>query len=219
MKSLKEFREEIDNDEGLKSKRKVLMSVCLVYIALNITGATLEEANTFIFKLKFVKAENLSFLFVAAIVYLSIRYFGYAREYHNKLFEFWSSRMLNDYRLLHFDRESNDFTGLLSHAINVYPGDEPGVLEPSYETSGILKRKLSYTAESIDINGNIYLYSEFIDLNKFSQNWTFSKFFQLLRIEASYQLEAFVKSRENLDLYFPYVVSFLAVIAFIFNPV
>lgn len=218
LKKLQEFRNEIDNDDALKKKRKILISVCVVFIALNITGATLEEANTFIFKLKFTKAASLSYLFVCTILYLTLRYFGYAREYHEKLFNFWSSRLLSDYRVLNFNPHEHDFTGLLSPAIRVYAGDEPGIQSPSYKVTGLFKRNLTYDSENVDEYGVDYFYTANIELNRFDKKWTRRKFLSLLKFEAVYQFNAFVKSRENLDLYFPYFVSLLALLSLYFKP-
>jgi len=129
--SSKEFIQIIDSDVGFNSKRKILIIVSLIFLALNLSGATLEEANTFIFKIKFTDYKGLSFLFLMSIVFLTIRYYGYAQSYQKKLFTLYSKRMLEDYRLFYFDRNEVEFSGILKKAITVDPMKFEGITDPN----------------------------------------------------------------------------------------
>lgn len=92
----KKHHENFDTDENLKSKRKLLITISMILIALEVTGATIKEANTFLFKIGFTNESGVTNLLVFSILYLLVRYYSYAQPYHEELFEFWSSRMLKD---------------------------------------------------------------------------------------------------------------------------
>jgi heme/copper-type cytochrome/quinol oxidase subunit 3 len=98
----------IDADEGLKSKRKILTITSLILLALTFSGAKVEEANTFILKLKFDNQNGIAILLVLTIVFLIIRYYNYAKPYHEKLFRAWSDRMLDDGYFLNSDVETRE---------------------------------------------------------------------------------------------------------------
>jgi hypothetical protein len=215
--SLKEFREKLDNDVGFNSKRNMLVIVCLIFLALNLSGAKLEEANTFIFKIKFTDYKGLSFLFLMSIVFLTIRYFSYAQSYHNQLFTFWSKRILQDYKLFSFNDRDGEVYGHLREAITVYAGDEPGIKTPTYVTSGIFHRTLQYDYSGTDEDGVKYYGKKHIDLTKYSDTWKRTDYFKLLVFEFKYQSDAIFKHRESLDLLAPYIISCLSLISFFFK--
>ena len=62
----------IDQDEGLKSKRKLLTVTSLILLVLTFSGAKVEEANTFILKLKFDNQSGIAILLILAIFFLLI---------------------------------------------------------------------------------------------------------------------------------------------------
>jgi len=214
---LSDFRASIDNDEGLQSKRKLLVMVCITFLALNVTGATLEEANTFLFKIKFTNYIGLSYLFLATIFFLTIRYYSYAQDHHSKLQSYWSKRLISNYRILHYSHEDDDPKGLLGNAIDIYIRDEPGITTPKYCVSGIFKRSISYTSQGFDETGVQCYFTKYIALNNFSKTWKTYHYLLLLWYELLYQLEATFKYRENLDLLAPYLLSTVAILSFIFK--
>ena len=214
---LKKFRESIDCDTGLQSKRKLLVMACSIFLAINLTGATIEEANTFLFKIRFSNHTGLSILFVASIFFLTIRYYSYAQDYHSKLHEFWSGRLLADYKIFNFDHHDGTIGGLLGKAINVYGGDEPGIENSKYRVSGIFQRSVSYKSNGMDEERGQFYRTEYVDLNKFDKNWRFYHYLWLLILESKYQLEALLKYREGLDLLAPYLLSLAAISSYFFK--
>lgn len=176
---LTEFRKSIDGDDGLQSKRKLLVMVCVTFLALNLTGATIEEANTFLFKIKFSNYIGLSYLFVASVTFLTLRYYSYAQDHHSKLFDFWSERLLADYTVFLYDHEDEEVRGFLGNAINVYGGDAPGIRDAKYCVSGMFQRSISYLSEGLDEERGSYSYTEYISLNKFTEKWRPYNYFRL----------------------------------------
>ena len=210
---LKEFREAIDKDEGLKYKRRMLVTVSLVFLALNLSGASLHEANTFIFKIKFTNHTGMTYFFFISITFLILRYYAYAQAYHDKLFYFWSQRMLSDYKVFSYAPANEDITGLLGKAVNVWAGDEPGIRYPKYKVTGILKRNLVYESHQSDPENGDYLYEENIELNRYTEKWTKNDFLLLLGFEVRYRIQAIVKHREYLDLLAPYIIGALSLLS------
>ena len=215
--NIKEFREKIDNDSGLISKRKSLVLICIIFLAINLSGATLTEANTFIFRIIFENNKGLSLMFVASIIFLTIRYYNYAQSYQALLFSFVALRMMSDYRVFYYDSRFGDVSGLLEGAINVHGGDEPGIEKASYRITGILQRALVYPSSGEDENGERYYTKNYINLNSFTNNWTFSLFLKILSIETRYRFQTIFKHREYLDILSPYFLSVLSILSFVFR--
>ncbi len=189
---------------------------CSIFLAINLTGASIEEANTFLFKIKFSNHAGLSALFVASILFLSIRYYAYAQDYHSKLHEFWSERLLTDYKIFSFDHLDGTIGGLLGKVIDVYGGDEPGIEHAKYCVSGIFQRSISYQSTGMDERGQYY-YTAHIDLTKFEKDWKWRNYLKILIAEGKYQIEALLKYREGLDLLAPYLLSLAAILSYFFK--
>lgn len=187
---------------------------CVTFLALNLTGATLEEANTFLFKIKFSNYIGLSYLFIASVIFLTLRYYSYAQDHHSKLYDFWSERLLADYKVFIYDHEDEEVRGFLGNAINVYGGDEPGIRDAKYCVSGIFQRSISYPSEGMDEERGPYSYTEHISLNKLTNKWRLRHYLWLLFLELKYQSEATFKYRESLDLLAPYLLSLTAILTY-----
>jgi hypothetical protein len=86
----------IDGDEGLKSKRKLLTITSLILLAIVFSGARIEEANTFLFRITFENSERLTGLLFLSVLMLMLRYRNYAHRYKKQLYQLWVSRMLSN---------------------------------------------------------------------------------------------------------------------------
>ncbi len=206
-----EYRKKLDTDEGLQGKRKLLVGLSILMLAINFTGAVFKEANTFIFKIEFTNQSGLSYFLLLAVLFLLIRYYTYAHHYHEELYKLWSSRMLRDRKILHYHYEAERVDGLLMHAINVWGGDEPGIQASKYHITGLFQRGLLYPTEHHHEDG-IEEYEELISLTNFKDGWRKRDYIKLLGYEFKYQFTAFFKYRENLDLVGPYLLGVSALI-------
>ena len=74
-----QYRDNIDKDEGLAAKRCALVIVSLLLLALSVSGASIKEANTFIFRIEFSNHVGLTYLLGAAVIFLLLRYYAYAQ--------------------------------------------------------------------------------------------------------------------------------------------
>jgi hypothetical protein len=214
---IEQYRADIDSDEGLAAKRRLLVIISLLLLALSISGASIKEANTFIFRIEFSNHVGLTYLLGAAVIFLLLRYYAYAQHYQSKLFDFWSARLLNDYRVFSYNSKTDGFDGLLGKRIDIWSGDEQGIKEPRYKKVGMLKRNLVYTSEGQDEEGGTYNYEDNIELNQYSETWTRKNFRKLLIFEIKYRIEAILKHREYLDLMFPYILGITAIISLIYK--
>lgn len=98
--SLLDFRERLDSNTGLVSKRRILVTLSLLLLAIQFTGAVFKEANTFIFKIEFINQSGLSVFLLLAVVILMVRYYSYAHEYHQELFKLMAERMMSNIKYL-----------------------------------------------------------------------------------------------------------------------
>jgi hypothetical protein len=208
-----EFRDAMDNDKAFQSKRKALVFVSLLLLALVVSGAQIKEANTFIFKIEFANHAGLRYLLVASVVACMLRYYSYSEKYRDQLFKIWSGRLLADYRVYHVDKQAGEISGILGKKMEVYIG-EYGVDNPKYKKAGFFKRSVGLPAKGMhETYGEIY-YTEYFDLNKYDDKWKSTDFRSLLMIEFKYRAEAWIKYRETLDLASPYLLGFSSLLAF-----
>lgn len=213
-KELIDFREKIDSDIGFNKKRNFLVTLCVLFLSINASGATIEEANTFIFKIKFTNHIGISYLLLFSIAFLTLRYYGYAKFHHDRLFHFWSQRMLSDYRLFFYDHMEYDVSGHLGKIVDVFGGDEPGISAVQYKVTGLFKRSLIYPSHGVDEMRGPYNYQENIKLYKFNDKWKLKDYMLLLWFELKYQTTALFLYRESLDLLFPYALSVVSILSF-----
>jgi hypothetical protein len=142
-----------------------------------------------------------------------LRYYSYSERYRNQLFEIWSRKFLEDFRIYYVDQESGGLSGILGDRIDVYNGDFD-VENPRYRKNGFLKRSVGLrTSEMHDFHGEVFC-TKYFDLNKYSETWTAKKFRKFLLVEFKYRLDAWIKYRETLDLTSPYLLGASSLFAF-----
>ncbi len=204
--------EEIDLDEGLKSKRKQLTITSLVLLALSFSGAKVQEANTFILKLKFENQNGIGILLVLTIFFLLIRYFNYARPYHDKLFRAWTNRMLkNPYFYSYHPHAEEEFGLIIDKAPDEIDFErirhEGGSFASNYKCLLPFRRKLSYSWSP----------NEHDDYSISSVGVGWENYVTVIAFEIKYQFESYFTHRENLDILSPYLLGTLAIASYFFN--
>lgn len=206
-----EFRNEMDNDKAFQSKRKALIFISLLLLALVASGAQITEANTFIFKIEFSNHIGLKYLLITSVIICTLRYYSYSEKYRNQLFKFWSDRLLSDHKIYYIDQEADGLAGLLGKKIDIYIA-EYDVEKPKYKKNGFLKRSVGLPAsEHHDFYGQVY-YTKYFYLNEYNSNWKPKDFRKLLLTEFKYRAEAWIEYRETLDLVSPYLIALSSLI-------
>ncbi|MDA5563300.1 hypothetical protein PJK54_06440 [Cobetia sp. MMG027] len=209
------FRSKMDDDKGFLYHRRLLLIFSTILLALSIGGASILEANTFIFKIKFTNPDGLNYIIVGTVVYFILRYYAYAEEYRKHLVKLTFSRMMNDYRVFSYDSRNESIRGLLGKKIELWVGDEPGVLDAIYIVSGVFRRSILYESNAVDEEEGEYLVNVCICLNEYSGDWRRKDFIKLLSYELKYTLASIFKHREYLDVMFPFLLSIISVVSFV----
>lgn len=212
LERLEAFRKELNSDKGLQSKRKILTYISLIILSIELSGATIKEANTFIFKIDFVRPEGLNMLLALLLLFCLIRYFNYSCQYSERLSSFWKSSFLSDDRILFFDDHAETYYGLLSPIANENFSSFYGMLRngevndfKKHYISHFIPFKKKYIKSWVDNHGESH--KEAFSIRK---NIGFLNLLKVIRIEWSYRTEAFFKSPDSLDLSAPYILSALA---------
>jgi hypothetical protein len=202
--------EQIDIDEGLKTKRKLLTVTSLILLALSFSGAKVEEANTFILKLSFENQKGLSVLLVIAVIFLLIRYYNYACKYHQQLYKLWSDRLINDDFFIYSHPYEQEYSGIIfdlqPKGFNVDEvRQDGGAWGFRYECRWLFLRKINYWWHDRHAEHDI------------SVRVGWRNYFKVLVLESRYQFMGFFSHRENLDIVAPYVLGILAISSFVFD--
>jgi hypothetical protein len=207
----------IDADEGLKAKRKLLTVVSLILLAIAFSGAKVVEANTFIMKVSFTNQNGIAYLLLLSIAFLMVRYYNYARQYHDELYKAWTKKMLQD-RYFYSEnvflknQHQYDISGLvIERAPSFINLDtilyEDGHFSFTYNCSKFFRRGIKYRwAESKN--------DEYRDTD-ITVGW--KSYFKVLFYEVKYQASSFFTHRENLDILAPYLLGCFSILSFIFN--
>jgi hypothetical protein len=210
---LKAFHKALDDDKGLKSKRQLVTYVSLVILAINLSGATIQEANTFLFKIHFLRPEGLHTLLAISLLFCTIRYFNYSYKYDKQLSDLWKKRFLNDHRVLPFDDRGDEYQGLLSPAVNkdfrtLYAMLRNGEIEKfdSQYICSLLSYKKAVLFDYIDNHGE----DSQIRCNIGIKEIGLLELLEVTYIEWSYRLGSYFTHREVLDLRAPYILAALA---------
>lgn len=216
--------ENMKEDSELSSKRNLLIVASMLLMAMSVSGATLLEANTFIFKIGFENSKGLGYLLFLGVVTLTIRYYSVAYQYHVQLYDMWANEMIRDYSVFGYSCDDEHWVtprGLLSNIEIFSRGFQESQDEGEnarnefvfkYEVLGFFRRAVSYTSDCGD-----YYSTERVSLNSFKDGWKIGELFQLLMIEFKYQSAAFFRRTEHLEILLPYMISVLSLFSFTFK--
>ncbi len=223
----------IDADEGLKAKRKLLTVVSLILLAITFSGAKVVEANTFIMKITFTNQNGIAYLLLLSIAFLMIRYYNYARPYHDELYDTWTKRMLRDkyFYLYHDDADASE--GLIK---DLYPES----LRRDMEQHDCREIKTKYCCSPFF--GRNIEFSWLSGAGSGYENWApvdlmriksvevkqevktvgkneirLKPYVKILSYELRYRTTRFLTHRENLDILAPYLLGCFSILSFIFN--
>jgi len=212
---LEDFRKQVDADEGLSNKRRMVVIISSVLIGMFFTGATVKEANTFLLKIEFVNQEGLPLVLLFSLLYVTIRYNAYAENYRKTLKNLWANRFLLDPYIMRYGQKESSLEGLIGARLDKYADDENYrfIHDGAYSAPpfSLFKREIKCIEEKV-------MTSEYGDeevvafANKFTlTNWRNVKDYgfnlRLLWLEAKYQLDALITYRENLDILGPFILS------------
>lgn len=214
MSDKRDIKEQIDNDAGLASKRKFLTAVSLIFLVIQLTGAQVTEANTFILKVVFTNQAGLAWFLLMVIGFLLIRYYSYAREYHDQLYQLWSKRMLSE-NYSFYDQHQMESYGLIADLcpehLNFERVHDDKHFSWNYRYLSLFPIRRYIVYEWSDENDE---YMEKVSLWK---KLSLLDYLKILFKELIYRLESIFAYRENLDILGPYLIGTLAICSYFFN--
>jgi hypothetical protein len=220
MKNSEELITAIDTDEGLKSKRKLLTIASLTLLALSFSGAKIEEANSFIFKIKFAHQNGLAILLVISIIFLMVRYYNYAKKYHDRLYSIWTNRLLTRGFFYSPSPETpHDDGGILAFSrcseLDAQIGHDVTQWESTYECGWLFTR---YIKNSWGYNAHPEKdWVDRVDRVNIFKSIGIKAYFKSISYEAIEQFKSFFTHRENLDILAPYFIGCAAIASYYFN--
>lgn len=212
MKEELELSAKLDSDKGLAKSRKYLMFISLILLALVFSGATVTEANTFLFKLEFTNVGGIQNLLMLSIAFLLVRYYSNASNYHEAVYKDWTNRLLKNDSFYYVCEHSDVESGYLVDIAPDYVGfndpsfayDNNEHADWSFHINLLLNAQIQFdlhTQHGHVNNDRVYLFQPKHPLKSF-------KAFVLV---FKTWLEAQSKHPESLEIYAPYFIAFLAV--------
>lgn len=215
------FRERIAADEGFNNKRKLLMIVSMLVIVISFTGASLKEANTFIFKIEFENSGGLNLFLFLSILLLLVRYYSFANEYQDELSLLWKNELLNDNRLINMENVDDIYyTGYIGERFDfLIPDVQP--YDFRYEVISLMKRRFVYSiSDTNPETGETFVSDNYVYFSLFRKGVE-SKYlsfdFFIFKIEIKHRLYAYLNNRECLEVMAPYLMGGFALLVSYFN--
>lgn len=210
------IKERIDADEGLKSKRLWLTTVSVLVIALSFAGIKITGVNTLIFTLEIENKDGIGLLLFLSVIFLMIRYFSYAKKYHDDLTELWKKDLMNDHEIANFDYEGREAFGL---AYKKAPEWFHTELDLARQEN--ISQHVSYLC-AFPFR-RYFVYSSYYEDHDHEREEPvsilsalgFRDYIKILGKELRYQSLSFIKYPEFLDIYAPYMIGITAVITYI----
>ena len=196
-----------------------MMMVCVqkercLLLSIQFSGAKVVKANTFILELKFTHQDGIIILLLLSVFFLMVRYYNYAKPYHEKLFNLWSSRMLREPLFLERNPYDPELRGLIPELvpegldIEHMGYDDSSYISWSYHCRFFLFRAIKYDwfIEQIDESNSVDIF----------KNVSFTTYVKVLKLELKYQFLGFFTHRENLDILAPYFLGVSAIISYFY---
>jgi hypothetical protein len=183
----------------------MVMYVALITLALTLSAATVKEANTFLFKLDFLKPEGLMALLFMANVFCFIRYQNYAVTHEDTLNEIWQLRLLSDTRVQKVNIEHEYFDGVLGDLYtSIHDDQDCKISGIQYKTRYLLLRYLVIHYVHLPSGDG------FINSHNILKEINIIQYLKLLWIEVDLRGHFLINNRETLDLLAPKLISIAA---------
>jgi len=210
------LKNDYDNDQGLASKRKWLVNASAILLAISFSGAKIEEANTFIFKIEFTHQDGLGTLLAFTIMFFMIRYYSYAKPYQDQLYAIWTERLVSRPYFYLYCQYSDGISG-------VVPDSRPSKIKGEYNDNvrdwsfryicgWPFFRFIEHKWIDLECGGDIQQSA----VNIYN-NLGLKVYSKCLCLEAREQIKSVFIHRENLDILLPYFIGGFAVASHFFN--
>ncbi|WP_412502076.1 hypothetical protein [Shewanella algae] len=207
-----ELSEAIHNDGPLAGKRRLLVGLSMVLIAIYFTGAKVSEASTPFLKITFANVGGLSNLLLICTGFVLVRYYSYSSVYQQQVTNAWASQLLEDsffYKTcIHSDQETGyvvdiapQFAGFNDEEIR---HNEQAITNHRFLINWLVNAQIEYSLFIPPDKGK----TECVNVFNVKRRKDSVK---ALKLIAKYWWDAQVRYRESLDIYAPYFIAFMAI--------
>lgn len=202
----------IHKDAPLASKRRLLVGLSMVLIAICFTGAKVSEANALLFKITFANMDGILNLLLVSTGFSLFRYYSYTSIYQQAITKEWTDKLLKHSFFYGACEHSDQEGGYMVDIAPAYAGynddgfryDEESSRSTSFHTRWFLNAQIKY--DLFNQHGHVQ--------NKRVHLFSFKKPKQSIRalfVVFKCWWDAQVRYRESLDIYAPYLIAFTAI--------
>lgn len=202
----------IHDDAPLASKRRLLVGLSMVLIAICFTGAKVSEANTLFFKITFANMDGILNLLLVSTGFSLFRYYSYTSIYQQAITKEWTDKLLKHSFFYGICEHSDQEGGYMVDIAPAYAGynddnfrhDEESSLSESFHANWFFNAQISYDLYTRDGDEK---YSQVYLLNFKDPK----RSIYALAIVFKCWWDAQIRFRESLDIYAPYLIAFTAI--------
>lgn len=202
----------IHEDAPLASKRRLLVGLSMVLIAICFTGAKVSEANTLFFKITFANMDGILNLLLVSTGFSLFRYYSYTSIYQQAITKEWTDKLLKHsffYRACeHSDQEGGYMVDIAPAYAGyndlVFKNDKESSLSESFHANWFFNAQIKYDL----FNRNGHVQDDRVNLFSFKKP---KQSIRALFVVFKCWWDAQVRYRESLDIYAPYLIAFTAI--------
>tara|TARA_R110000851_G_scaffold210486_3_gene363003 strand:- start:31844 stop:32530 length:687 start_codon:yes stop_codon:yes gene_type:complete len=207
-----ELSKAIHEDGPLASKRRLLVGLSMLLIAICFTGAKISEANTLFFKITFANMDGILNLLLVSIGFSLFRYYSYTSIYQEAITKEWTGKLLK-HSFFYSACEHSDLEG--GYMVDIAPAytgyndnnfrhDDDSSLSESFNANCFFNAQIKYDL----FNQNGHVQNERVHLFSLKQP---RQSIRALLLVLRCWWDAQVRYRESLDIYAPYLIAFTAI--------
>jgi hypothetical protein len=206
-----ELSKKIHGDAPMANKRRLLVGLSMILIAIFLTEAKLTEANTLFFKITFANMNGIINLLLLSIGFILVRYYSYASLYQEAITQEWSDKLVKSNFFIICCEHSGHAHGYMVDTAPGYAGyndesfgQESESLTVSFKPNLFFNAQIQYdlfTKNGHMNDDRVYIF------NKKNMKRSIKAYREIFKCWWSAQ----VKFRESLDIYAPYLLAFVGI--------
>lgn len=204
---LNQIRKEISDDSGLTRTGKQIIYLSLICLAITFSGATIEKANTFLFEISFTNPKGLNALMILVLIFLILRYNGFATNYSSKLKWISKNRLENNPEIMWKNHPSGHLQGVMGRIIEGFHTKSKHIRSQSFKCSLTLKMHIEIAFS--DVMGGTHI--EVFSLDNGPHKISKKEKLTLIWCIASTKIKNFTNHPDHLNLLAPYLIGVIAI--------
>lgn len=207
-----ELSEAIHNDGPLAGKRRLLVGLSMVLIAIYLTGAKVSEASTPFLKITFGSVGGITNLLLLCTGFVLVRYYSYASIYQQEVNRVLAKQILDDSFFYNSCPHSDQEAGYIVDIAPSFAGfnddeirhNEQARTSYRFLINWLVNAQIEYSLSIPPDKGNT-AYVSIFNIRRPKES------IKALKLIVKYWWDAQVRYRESLDIYAPYFIAFTAI--------